>query len=139
MQERLVLLVLRLQVIMANHNFETTFFQSQRRLHQVTHNNNLYHTFFYFRHGCALCFCSGVSQQCMSSNLRRKTLRVQFNVPQIVDQVKIYNTSPTGPGPVRYAAAVETEIKPQLYSDEITVDQVERSPSTIYYWSLPTR
>ncbi|KAH9644190.1 hypothetical protein HF086_008679, partial [Spodoptera exigua] len=91
-----------------------------------------------FRHGCALCFCSGVSQQCMSSNLRRKTISVQFNVPQIVDQVKIYNISPTGPpGSVRYTAPVETELKPQLYRGDISFDQLDRSQSTIYYWSLP--
>ncbi|XP_022832802.1 basement membrane-specific heparan sulfate proteoglycan core protein-like isoform X3 [Spodoptera litura] len=92
-----------------------------------------------FRHGCALCFCSGVSQQCMSSNLRRKTISVQFNVPQIVDQVKIYNISPTGPpGSVRYTAPVETELKPQLYRGDISFDQLDRSQSTIYYWSLPS-
>ncbi|XP_047041100.1 basement membrane-specific heparan sulfate proteoglycan core protein-like isoform X2 [Helicoverpa zea] len=91
-----------------------------------------------FRHGCALCFCSGVSQQCMSSNLRRKTISVQFNVPQIVDQVKIYNISPTGPpGSVRYTAPVETELKPELYRGDISLNNIDRSRSTVYYWSLP--
>ncbi|KAJ8737311.1 hypothetical protein PYW07_000582 [Mythimna separata] len=92
-----------------------------------------------FRHGCALCFCSGVSQQCMSSSLRRKTVSVQFNVPQIVDQVKIYNISPTGPpGSVRYTAPVETELRPQLTRGDISLNEIDRSRSTIYYWSLPT-
>ncbi|KAJ8737484.1 hypothetical protein PYW08_000079 [Mythimna loreyi] len=91
-----------------------------------------------FRHGCALCFCSGVSQQCMSSSLRRKTVSVQFNVPQIVDQVKIYNISPTGPpGSVRYTAPVETELRPQLARGDISLNDIDRSRATIYYWSLP--
>lgn len=74
----------------------------------------------------------------MSSNLRRKTTSVQFNVPQIVDQVKIYNISPTGPpGSVRYTAPTETELKPQLYRGDISLNDIDRSPATIYYWSLP--
>ena len=74
----------------------------------------------------------------MSSNLRRKTISVQFNVPQIVDQVKIYNISPTGPpGAVRYTAPVETELRPQLTRGDISLNEFDRSRSTIYYWSLP--
>lgn len=74
----------------------------------------------------------------MSSSLRRKTTSVQFNVPQIVDQVKIYKISPTGPpGSVRYTAPGETELRPQLYRGDISLDDIDRSRSTIYYWSLP--
>lgn len=75
----------------------------------------------------------------MSSNLRRKTISVQFNVPEIVDQVKIYNIKPTGPAgaAVRYTAPVETELKPQLVRGDISLNDFDRSGSTIYYWRLP--
>nr|XP_026490200.1 basement membrane-specific heparan sulfate proteoglycan core protein isoform X1 [Vanessa tameamea] len=91
-----------------------------------------------FRHGCALCFCSGVSQQCMISNLRRKTTTVRFNVPQIVNQVKLYKSAPIGPaGSVRYNVPVETDLQPELVRGEITVNNLERSQPSILYWSLP--
>lgn len=76
----------------------------------------------------------------MSSNLRRKTVTVQFNVPQIVDQVKIYNSSPAGPpGAVRYTAPVETNLAPQLSRGDISVNDIDHGRSTVYYWSLPAR
>ncbi|CAH2103371.1 unnamed protein product [Euphydryas editha] len=92
-----------------------------------------------FRHGCALCFCSGVSSQCMTSNLRRKTTTVRFNVPQIVDEVKLYSSAPIGPaGAIIYNAPIETEIQPELVRGEIGVRSYERSRPSILYWSLPT-
>ncbi|XP_050360621.1 basement membrane-specific heparan sulfate proteoglycan core protein isoform X5 [Nymphalis io] len=91
-----------------------------------------------FRHGCALCFCSGVSQQCMISNLRRKTTTVRFNVPQVVNQVKLYKSAPIGPaGSVRYNVPIETDLQPELFRGEIAVNNVERSQPSILYWSLP--
>ncbi|XP_045509969.1 basement membrane-specific heparan sulfate proteoglycan core protein isoform X5 [Colias croceus] len=91
-----------------------------------------------FRYGCASCFCSGVSQQCMSSNLRRKTTTVRFNVPQIVGQVKLYKSAPFGSGgSVRYNAPIETDIQPELYGGEITLNSYDRAQPSIYYWSLP--
>ncbi|XP_075991621.1 terribly reduced optic lobes isoform X3 [Anticarsia gemmatalis] len=92
-----------------------------------------------FRTGCAVCFCSGMSQQCTSSNFRRRTIGVQFNVPQIVDQVKVYNSAPASAvGSVRYASPVETSLRPELYRGEVTVNNVERSSSSnVYYWSMP--
>lgn len=93
-----------------------------------------------FRHGCALCFCSGVSSQCVISNLRRKTTSVRFNVPQIVEQVKVYKSAPieylSG---VRYNAPVETEIRPDLLRGEIGLNNYERSQPSILYWSLPIK
>lgn len=91
-----------------------------------------------FRHGCALCFCSGVSQQCMISNLRRKTTTARFNVPQIVDQVRLYQSAPIGPaGAVRYNAPIETDLQPEIVRGEIAVSSYERSQPSILYWSLP--
>ncbi|XP_038216734.1 basement membrane-specific heparan sulfate proteoglycan core protein-like isoform X5 [Zerene cesonia] len=91
-----------------------------------------------FRYGCASCFCSGVSQQCMSSNLRRKTTTVRFNVPQIVGQVKLYKSAPFGSGgSVRYNAPIETDVQPELYGGEITLTSFDRAQPSIYYWSLP--
>ncbi|XP_072931305.1 basement membrane-specific heparan sulfate proteoglycan core protein [Epargyreus clarus] len=92
-----------------------------------------------FRHGCALCFCTGVSQECTSSSLRRKTTTIPFNVPNIIDQLKIYTSSPFGPaGAVRYLTPVETQERPQFYRGEVALTSVERSSQpAIYYWSLP--
>ncbi|CAK1554719.1 unnamed protein product [Leptosia nina] len=90
------------------------------------------------RDGCASCFCSGVSQQCMSSNLRRKTTNVRFNVPQIVGQVKLFKSAPFGSGgTVRYNAPIETDAQPELLRGEITLSSFDRAQPSIYYWSLP--
>ncbi|XP_048488585.1 basement membrane-specific heparan sulfate proteoglycan core protein isoform X3 [Plutella xylostella] len=91
-----------------------------------------------FRHGCAQCFCSGVTQECRSSGLRRKTSTVMFNVPDIVSQVKVYNSTPVGPaGSLRYNAPVETDLVPIFTRGEIALGTFDRSRPTIYYWSLP--
>ncbi|CAH4038666.1 unnamed protein product [Pieris brassicae] len=91
-----------------------------------------------FRDGCASCFCSGVSQQCMSSNLRRKTTMVRFNVPQIVGQVKLYKSAPFGSGgTVRYNAPIETDAQPELFRGEMSLSSFDRTQPSIYYWSLP--
>lgn len=91
-----------------------------------------------FRHGCALCFCSGVTQQCRSSNLRRKTTNVQFNMPQIVQDVKLFSSAPADPySAMRYANAIETDIKPDLYRGTVMVRSFPRTQSAVYYWSLP--
>nr|XP_032526331.1 basement membrane-specific heparan sulfate proteoglycan core protein [Danaus plexippus plexippus] len=91
-----------------------------------------------FRHGCALCFCSGVSQECRISNLRRKTTSVHFNVPKIVDEVKVYKSAPIGQaGAVRYNIPIETDLQPELYNNEISLSAYERSQPSIFYWSLP--
>ncbi|KAJ0183614.1 hypothetical protein K1T71_000037 [Dendrolimus kikuchii] len=100
--------------------------------------NDSYYLSADFRHGCALCFCSGVSQQCRSSNLRRKTTYVQFNVPQIVQDVKLFSSSPADPyGAVRYTNAIETDIKPDLYRGTVVVRSFPKSRQSVYYWSLP--
>ncbi|XP_045489882.1 basement membrane-specific heparan sulfate proteoglycan core protein isoform X8 [Pieris rapae] len=91
-----------------------------------------------FRDGCASCFCSGVSQECMSSNLRRKTTMVRFNVPQIVGQVKLYKSAPFGSGGiVRYNAPIETDAQPELFRGEMSLSSFDRTQPSIYYWSLP--
>ncbi|CAK1588065.1 unnamed protein product [Parnassius mnemosyne] len=92
-----------------------------------------------FRHGCALCFCSGVSQQCSSStNLRRKTTTVSFNVPNIVNQVKVYSSAPSNEGgAIKYMAPTETNLQPQLVRGEVRLSSFDRSRPSIYYWSLP--
>ncbi|XP_026322790.1 basement membrane-specific heparan sulfate proteoglycan core protein-like, partial [Hyposmocoma kahamanoa] len=91
-----------------------------------------------FRQGCALCFCSGVSQQCQSSNLRRKTNNVRFNSQDIADQVKIYTSAPSSPGiGVRYNAPVLTSLQPRLLRGELGLTDLDRSQNNIYYWSLP--
>lgn len=96
---------------------------------------------FYFRHGCALCFCTGVSQECTSSSLRRKTTTIPFNVPNIIDQLKVYISTPFGSaGAVRYNTPIETEERPQFYRGEVALTSVERSSQPhIYYWSLPMK
>lgn len=96
--------------------------------------------FLLYRHGCALCFCSGVSQECRISNLRRKTTSVHFNVPKIVDEVKVYKSAPIGQaGAVRYNIPIETDLQPELYNNEISLSAYERSQPSIFYWSLPNR
>ncbi|XP_050682975.1 basement membrane-specific heparan sulfate proteoglycan core protein isoform X5 [Leptidea sinapis] len=93
-----------------------------------------------FRYGCASCFCSGVPtlQDCTSSKLRRKTTRVRFNVPQIVNQVTLYKSAPLGPaGAVRYNAPIETDVQPEFYNGEISLSNFDRARPSIYYWSLP--
>nr|XP_037874357.1 basement membrane-specific heparan sulfate proteoglycan core protein isoform X3 [Bombyx mori] len=90
-----------------------------------------------FSHGCALCFCMGVTQQCTSSNLRRTTTAVQFNVPNIVNQVRIYNSSAgRALQAVRYSVPVETEMRPRIYSGSIDVP-IPAVRDNVYYWSLP--
>ncbi|XP_037299981.1 basement membrane-specific heparan sulfate proteoglycan core protein isoform X7 [Manduca sexta] len=83
------------------------------------------------RHGCALCFCSGVIEECSSSNLRRKTITTEFNMPQIISQVKVYKSSPAGGSGVRYTAPVESDDNPQTLQFSR-----DRGP-VVYYWSLP--
>ncbi|XP_041987673.1 basement membrane-specific heparan sulfate proteoglycan core protein-like isoform X2 [Aricia agestis] len=91
-----------------------------------------------FRHGCAQCFCAGVIEDCTTSNYRRVTTSVNFNVPQIVDQVKLFKTGLVGSsGTVRYNAPQETELQPMLYGGEIALSGIDRSQPAIYYWSLP--
>ncbi|XP_049885171.1 basement membrane-specific heparan sulfate proteoglycan core protein-like isoform X3 [Pectinophora gossypiella] len=91
-----------------------------------------------FRHGCALCFCSGVSQTCRSSSRRRKTTTARFNTPQIVEQVHIYNSAPTTlGGNVKYNAPVPTDLRPNLLRGQLTLSDYDRSRPSIYYWSLP--
>ncbi|CAH0716594.1 unnamed protein product, partial [Brenthis ino] len=96
-----------------------------------------------FRHGCAQCFCSGLERPCMISQLRRKTTSVRFNVPQIVEQVKVYKSAPTtlndsiSPSAVGYNAPVETDLRPDLVRGEIGLYNYERSQPAILYWSLP--
>ncbi|KAI5637001.1 immunoglobulin domain-containing protein [Phthorimaea operculella] len=90
------------------------------------------------RHGCASCFCSGVTSSCRSSNLRRKTTSVRFNTPQIVQQVKVYQSAALGPaGNVKYNAPVESQLRPSLVRGQIALEGLDRSRPTIYYWSLP--
>lgn len=93
---------------------------------------------FISRHGCAQCFCSGVTQECTSSNLRRKTTTVFFNVPQITEQVKVYNSTPISLiGGTKYETPVETDLRPVFYRGEMILNSVDQSRPTIYYWSLP--
>lgn len=76
----------------------------------------------------------------MISNLRRKTTTARFNVPQIVDQVRLYQSAPIGPaGAVRYNAPIETDLQPEIVRGEIAVSSYERSQPSILYWSLPIR
>ncbi|XP_045541991.1 basement membrane-specific heparan sulfate proteoglycan core protein isoform X1 [Papilio machaon] len=93
-----------------------------------------------FRQGCALCFCSAVSQQCTSStNLRRRAITVSFNVPNVVNQVKVYSSVPSSSaGAIRYNAPVETKLQPTLLRGEVNLPSVDRSRPAIYYWSLPS-
>ncbi|KAL0852381.1 hypothetical protein ABMA28_000578 [Loxostege sticticalis] len=90
-----------------------------------------------FRQGCALCFCSGVSQQCMSSNLRRKTTTARFNTPDIVNRVRIYSSTPLDTAAVRYKAPVETNLTATYGREELVLSDYDRSRPAIYYWSLP--
>ncbi|XP_068617476.1 basement membrane-specific heparan sulfate proteoglycan core protein isoform X3 [Battus philenor] len=91
-----------------------------------------------FRQGCALCFCSGVSQQCQSTNLRRKSMSISFNVPNVVNQVKVYSSVPSSNGgAIKYNAPVETELQPMLVRGEVSLPRIDRSSPSIYYWSLP--
>ncbi|XP_028173989.1 basement membrane-specific heparan sulfate proteoglycan core protein isoform X3 [Ostrinia furnacalis] len=90
-----------------------------------------------FRQGCALCFCSGVSQQCQSSNLRRKTTAVRFNTPDIVNRVRIYSSSPTGGSSARYNTPVETNLTATYAREELVLSEYDRNRPAIYYWSLP--
>ncbi|CAG9782356.1 unnamed protein product [Diatraea saccharalis] len=91
-----------------------------------------------FRQGCALCFCSGVSQQCSSSNLRRSTTTVIFNTPDIVNRLRVYNSAPLGgQEAARYNAPTETNLTAVLAAGEVTLTDFDRSKPSIYYWSLP--
>ncbi|RVE42173.1 hypothetical protein evm_013174 [Chilo suppressalis] len=93
-----------------------------------------------FRQGCALCFCSGVSQQCSSSSLRRSTSTVLFNTPDIVNRIRVYNSAPLGgPDAARYNAPKETNLTAVLAGGEVTLTEFDRSKPTIYYWSLPVQ
>lgn len=87
-----------------------------------------------FRHGCALCFCTGVIQTCKSSNLPRKTTTVTFNNRRTLDEIKIYNSTSIGS---TYNAAVETDLSAVLLNNEVSLHSYGTSPSDIYYWSLP--
>lgn len=81
----------------------------------------------------------------MISQLRRKTTSVRFNVPQIVEQVKVYKSAPTtlndsiSPSAVGYNAPVETDLRPDLVRGEIGLYNYERSQPAILYWSLPIK
>ncbi|GBP05936.1 Basement membrane-specific heparan sulfate proteoglycan core protein [Eumeta japonica] len=87
-----------------------------------------------FVHGCAQCFCSGVTEQCTSSNLRRTTTSVDFNTPQSFSQVKLYSSTLSElSGTSRYSIPLETSIDPYKAIKSTSYQQ----PSTIYYWGLP--
>ncbi|XP_069364956.1 basement membrane-specific heparan sulfate proteoglycan core protein isoform X5 [Maniola hyperantus] len=91
-----------------------------------------------FEKGCALCFCSGIPpQNCVSSTLRRRTTTVQFNVPTVVDQLKVYNSAPIGPaGDVRYITPVDTGLHPELVRGGVNINTQLRSEPSIFYWGL---
>ncbi|XP_045784357.1 basement membrane-specific heparan sulfate proteoglycan core protein-like isoform X5 [Maniola jurtina] len=91
-----------------------------------------------FKNGCALCFCSGIPpQNCVSSTLRRRTTTVRFNVPTVVDQLKVYNSAPIGPaGAVRYITPVDTGLHPALVRGEVNINTITRSEPSIFYWGL---
>ncbi|XP_061720060.1 basement membrane-specific heparan sulfate proteoglycan core protein isoform X2 [Cydia pomonella] len=91
-----------------------------------------------YKHGCAKCFCSGLTKQCTSSNLRRNTTSVTFNTPEVVDEVSVYQSAPLGSdGAGRYDTPVEASARPQIVSGELLLNDVDRSRNNIYYWSLP--
>lgn len=63
---------------------------------------------------------------------------MRFNSPQLINQVKVYNSTPTGPADIiRYNAPVETDLSLSLYSGEIALTSFDRRRPTTYYWSLP--
>lgn len=122
-------------------NIISLYYVSTFRLNTI-HHSNLKFTLQkkYFRQGCALCFCSGVSQQCQSSNLRRKTHSTRFSSRHIADQVEIYTSAPSFPGNgVKYNAPIRTELRPRLLTGELGLTEFDRSQDNIYYWSLPLR
>ncbi|KAM3968767.1 basement membrane-specific heparan sulfate proteoglycan core protein isoform 3-T3 [Aphomia sociella] len=91
-----------------------------------------------FRHGCASCFCSGVTQTCTSSNFRRKTTYVVFNTPQIINQLNTYSSTASGSSPSpRYNAPVSTILEITLGNEGATALGISGSRPTVYYWSLP--
>lgn len=61
-------------------------------------------------------------------------------MPDIVNQVEIYNSAPAGPvGAVRYTVPLAIDNKPELVRGQITLSSFQRSQSSVYYWSLPNR
>ncbi|XP_052752510.1 basement membrane-specific heparan sulfate proteoglycan core protein isoform X3 [Galleria mellonella] len=91
-----------------------------------------------FRHGCASCFCSGVTETCTSSNFRRKTTYVVFNTPQIINQLTTYSSTASGSSPSpRYNAPVSTVLDITAESGGATAVGLSGTQPTVYYWSLP--
>ncbi|XP_053624887.1 basement membrane-specific heparan sulfate proteoglycan core protein isoform X4 [Plodia interpunctella] len=86
-----------------------------------------------FAHGCAACFCSGVTQNCGSSNLRRKTTYAVFNTESSVQQLEVYSSTSSRSG---YNAPAATDVKPVLDRGVARADIDSRSEDA-YYWSLP--
>ncbi|XP_060809746.1 basement membrane-specific heparan sulfate proteoglycan core protein isoform X4 [Amyelois transitella] len=86
-----------------------------------------------FTHGCAACFCSGVTQKCASSNLRRKTTHAVFNTESSIRQLGVYSSTSSRSG---YNAPAPASVQPVLDSGAARADIDSRSDDA-YYWSLP--
>lgn len=75
----------------------------------------------------------------MSSNLRRKTTSINFNVPNLVDQVKVYSANPGGARAAYEAPDLVPDLIPVLTRGGLKIRGYKGPESSVLYWSMPFR